>query len=52
VDYLIQHGFTHLTTFQPPGQFWPFQWIEGGWPLALSLRLIATTVWLVRRRAT
>ena len=33
------------------GRFWPFQWIEGGWLLALSVLLIAATVWLVRRRA-
>jgi hypothetical protein len=52
VQYLIQHGYAQLTTYQPAGQFWPFQWIEGGWLLALSLLLIATTVWLVRRRAT
>jgi hypothetical protein len=51
VNYLIQHGITQLTTYQPASRFWPFQWIEGGWLLALSLVLIATTVWLVRRRA-
>ncbi len=33
-----------------PGS-WPFQWIEGGWLLALSVLLIAATIWLVRRRA-
>jgi hypothetical protein len=52
VQYLVQHGYTQLTIYQPAGRFWPFQWIEGGWLLALSLLLIATTVWLVRRRAT
>ena len=52
VKYLIQHGYTQLTTYQPASRFWPFQWIEGGWLLALSLLLIAATVWLVRRRAT
>jgi hypothetical protein len=36
---------------QPAGRFWPFQWIEGAWLLALSLSLIAATVWLVHRRA-
>ena len=35
----------------PASRFWPFQWIEGGWLLALSVLLIAATVWLVRRRA-
>jgi hypothetical protein len=47
---LIQHGYTHWATFQPASHFWPFQWIEGGWLLALSVLLIAATVWLVRRR--
>jgi hypothetical protein len=51
VRYLIQHGYTLLTTYQPDSRFWPFQWIEGGWLLALSVLLIATTLWLVRRRA-
>ena len=51
VHYLIQHGYTQLTTYQPASRFWPFQWIEGGWLLALSLLIIAATVWLVRRRA-
>ena len=35
---------------QPVSRFWPFQWIEGGWLLALSVLLIAAAVWLVRRR--
>jgi hypothetical protein len=46
-----QHGYTRLTSYQPANRFWPFQWIEGGWLLALSVLLIAATVWLVRRRA-
>ncbi len=46
-----QHGYTQWTTYQPASRFWPFQWIEGGWLLALSVLLIAVTVWLVRRRA-
>jgi len=37
---------------QPATRLWAFQWIEGGWLLALSVLLIAATVWLVRRRAT
>jgi hypothetical protein len=51
VLYLIQHGYTQLTSYEPASWFWPFQWIEGSWLLALSLLLIATAVWLVRRRA-
>jgi hypothetical protein len=48
---LAQHGFTFGTSYQPASRFWAFQWIEGGWLLALSVLLIAVTVWLVRRRA-
>jgi ABC-type transport system involved in multi-copper enzyme maturation permease subunit len=51
VRYLAQHGYTLLTTYQPDSRFWPFQWIEGGWLLAVSLLLTAATIWLVRRRA-
>ena len=51
VGYLTQHGYTHWISYQPGSRFWPFQWIEGGWLLALSVLLIAATVWLVRRRA-
>jgi hypothetical protein len=48
---LAQHGYTQWTGYQPASRFWPFQWIEGGWLLALSALLIAATIWLVRRRA-
>jgi hypothetical protein len=49
---LAQHGYTHWTSYQPGSRFWPFQWIEGGWLLALSILLLAATIWLVRRHAT
>jgi hypothetical protein len=45
------HGYTLWTSYQPASRFWPFQWIEGGWLLALAVLLIAVTVWLVQRRA-
>jgi hypothetical protein len=48
---LSQHGYTEWTSYQPASRFWPFQFIEGGWLLGLSLILIGVTVWLVRRRA-
>jgi hypothetical protein len=51
VQCLAQHGYTQWTSYQPASRFWPFQWIEGGWLLALSVLLIAATIWLVRRRA-
>jgi ABC-type transport system involved in multi-copper enzyme maturation permease subunit len=50
LHYLTQHGYTQWTRYQPASRFWPFQWIESGWLLALSVLLIAVTVWLVRRR--
>jgi len=51
VQYLTRHGYTYWTRYQPGSRFWPFQWIEGGWLLALSVLLIGGTAWLVRRRA-
>jgi len=50
-QYLVKHGYTLRTSYQPASRFWAYQGIEGGWLLALSLLLIATTVWLVHRRA-
>ena len=49
--YLAHHGYAQWTRYQPASRFWPFQWIEAGWLLALSGLLIAATIWLVRRRA-
>jgi ABC-type transport system involved in multi-copper enzyme maturation permease subunit len=49
--FLAQHGYTRWMSYQPASRFWPFQWIESGWLVALSLILIAATIWLVRRRA-
>ena len=48
---LAKAGYTMWTSYQPASRFWPFQLIEGGWLLASSALLIATTVWLVHRRA-
>jgi hypothetical protein len=48
---LARHGYTQWSSYQPGSRFWPFQWIEGGWLLALSVLLIAVSVWLARRRA-
>jgi hypothetical protein len=48
---IVQHGYTLWTSYQPASRFWPLQFVEGGWLLALSVLLIAVTVWLVRRRA-
>jgi hypothetical protein len=41
---LSPHGYTVWTSYQSASRFWPFQWIEGGWLLALSALLIAATI--------
>jgi ABC-type transport system involved in multi-copper enzyme maturation permease subunit len=52
-NWLNQHQdqFGQWWSYQPGSRFWTFQAIEGGWLLALSLILLAATIWLVRRRA-
>ena len=52
VHYLLTHGFTLVTSYQPGSWFWPFQLIEGAWLLVFSVLLCAAAIWLVRRRAT
>jgi hypothetical protein len=41
----------YLRDHYPVSTFWPMQFFEVGWLLALSLLLIACTVHLVRRHA-
>jgi ABC-type transport system involved in multi-copper enzyme maturation permease subunit len=48
---LLQHGYAQWTSYQPASRFWTFQLIEGGWLVVLSVLLIGTTIWLIRRRA-
>ncbi len=50
-QWLAQQHYTQWTTYEPASRFWHFQLIEGGWLLALSVILIAASIWLVRRRA-
>lgn len=50
-QWFARHGYWQWSSYQPESRFWHFQLIEGGWLLAVSLLLIAATVWLVRRRA-
>jgi hypothetical protein len=44
-------GHTTYASYIPVSRFWPMQLFEGGWLLALSILLMAATVWLVRHRA-
>jgi hypothetical protein len=53
---VLYAGLAALTWFDlrpryPIRTFWPMQFFEAGWLLALSAALIAATVWLVRQRA-
>jgi hypothetical protein len=47
----VPPGYTEWTRWIPLTHFWPMQFIEAGWLLALSVLLFAATVLLVRRRA-
>jgi ABC-2 family transporter protein len=50
VNYLLQHGYTEWTSYQPDSRYWTFQTIELAWLVTVSLLLLAATLWLVRRR--
>ena len=50
IQYLLQHGYTQWTSYQPDSRYWTFQWIEFGWLTLVSLLLLAATLWLVRHR--
>lgn len=49
-QYLLQHGYAWVTSYQPDSRYWPFQWIEFGWLTALTLLLLGAAFWLLRRR--
>jgi hypothetical protein len=50
VQYLLQHSYQQVTSYQPGSRYWPFQWIEFGWLVAFSVLLLAASLWLLRRR--
>lgn len=50
VSYLLQHGYTQWTSYQPDSRYWTFQWIEFGWLVALAVVLLAVALLLLRRR--
>lgn len=52
VHFLLTHGFSLVATYEPGSWFWPFQWIEAGWLLGLSVILGGSAIWLVRWRAS
>ncbi len=50
VTYLLHHGYTQWTSYQPASRYWALQWIEFGWLTALAILLLTATFLLVRRR--
>ncbi|MBO0844638.1 MAG: hypothetical protein J2P22_04405 [Nocardioides sp.] len=50
VTYLLHHGFTQWTSYQPASRYWTLQWIEFGWLTALALVIIAIALLLLRHR--
>ncbi len=50
VTYLLHHGYTQWTSYQPASRYWTFQWIEFGWLTALAVLLLTAAFLLVRRR--
>jgi ABC-2 family transporter protein len=49
--YLSAHHYTQWWLYQPASRYWHFQFIEGGWLLALSVILLAGAVWLIHTKA-
>jgi len=47
----VPPGYTEWNRWIPLSHYWPMQFIEAGWLLALTVALMAGTVWLVRGRA-
>jgi hypothetical protein len=53
-DWVLSYGTAaryQWVTYQPASRFWHFQLIEAGLYLALAVAALATTVWLLHRRA-
>ncbi|GLY75098.1 hypothetical protein [Actinoallomurus iriomotensis] len=51
-SWLQERHYSLLTSYHPAGRFWPFQFIETGWMVVLTVLLGAFAVWLIRRRTS
>ncbi|MFL6063028.1 MAG: hypothetical protein ACJ72E_17505, partial [Marmoricola sp.] len=51
LQYLAQHGYVQVTSYQPGSRYWTFQWIELGWLVLLSAALLGGALWLLRRHS-
>jgi len=50
-DYLADHGYTLVRSYQPDSRYWTFQWVELGLLLTVSVVLLGIAFWLLRRRS-
>ena len=50
VQYLVQHGYVQVTSYQSNSRYWPMQWIEFGWLASVALVSLGIAFWLLRRR--
>jgi ABC-type transport system involved in multi-copper enzyme maturation permease subunit len=46
----VQNGYRFVDTYQPLSRFWPFQFIESGIFVGLSIAVLAVAVWWILRR--
>jgi hypothetical protein len=49
---MASRGIREAITYQPANRYWPFQWIETGIFLALTLALAGFCFWRLGRRRT
>jgi lysophospholipase L1-like esterase len=49
--WFLQHDARLVVTYQPDSRYWPFQWTETAWLVAVSAALFAASFVLARRRA-
>ncbi|WP_426594166.1 hypothetical protein ACPPVS_01365 [Cellulomonas sp. McL0617] len=50
ITYLLHHGYTQWTSYQPGSRYWAMQWIEFGWLAVLAGTIIAATLLLLKHR--
>jgi hypothetical protein len=46
----VENGYRFVDTYQPLSRFWPFQLIESGIFLGLSIIVLAVAAWWILRR--
>ncbi|WP_375478700.1 ABC transporter permease subunit [uncultured Jatrophihabitans sp.] len=49
IAWLTRHGYLQYVTYQPEQRFWHFQLIESGGYLTVTLVIIATLFWWIRK---